>query len=271
MHINEFIDNLKYQVSEMRYQYFIKNWKEIFKNGSDIAIQDFLSNDKTKHNVKQLKHKHPNQFSFIHQELAKAIKDNNLDLTQQLINVGLDVNSPTIFTHFLDNVRLFKKEKTLPMLDILLEGGLIIYNENYQRYQTSPIHNVLETIELFKYHSNNKKVEYLNEESDSAYFNENTLYCILKKFTSKMSKINQNENENLVYLALNTKSQTIIKEVMSLPCITYEYIQKGLDKIDDKISHYAIVDEILAFSEKKLLEKNININDEKKSKKLSKI
>lgn len=250
---------------------FTKIWKNVFKTNSSEQINAFLDSEKTKRRIKKLKHYNEDLYYFIHEQLEKAVLDNDINRTKKLIEVGLDVNiNAHLFSHFIKNATRLKSKEILPMLSILVEGGLKIYHENYEKYHTSAIHNILEAIELYKYHNFDRQINYLSKSEDEKYMKINSLFSSLMILKEKIQTVNLHENENLVYLALKTKSQMVIKEIIDMPCITHEYIQKALEKIEDDESS-KVLDEILVVSEKKLLEIQLADNSKDNIKKFAKI
>lgn len=254
------IKEFQYQSREILAQIFTNTWHDILQSENLEKIDAFLTNPKTKKRVSKIKKYNEGSFYFMNMDLAKAVGDNDIERTKKLINVGLDINlEPTLFANFLRNSKKLKEKEVLSMLDLLLENNLNIYKENYKKYEISPIHNVLESIALHKYFEHNRKIEYFSKEDDERFIKNSTYYLIFKILKDKINSVSLAEDENLVELALKTKSQIIIKDVLKLPYISYEYIQKGLQKVEDN-EDVNMIDEFLVLIEKKRLESNISLS-----------
>lgn len=249
MNFHKFI----HQIDNISVQMFLKTWKDTLKTNDIVKIEVFLNDSKTQDMVQKVKNYDESDFWFLHQNLRTYVSNNDLNMVKNLIHVGLDINLDLpMVLEFFQSINRHKKENVLVMMELLIEGGLNLYNSNYKPWGVSPIHNVLFDIQNDKYHHFNKSLPYLSEQDDNKFIQNHVLYDILKLIKKQISHISLNDEENLVSLAIETKSQAVMREIVSMPNMTYEYIQIGLKKANNSEA-YPIIDSFWAEIEKNRL------------------
>lgn len=260
---------------------FLKEFDRITKSNNDVEIESFLNEEKTHYFIEKIKHTshHYHGLYFTLQNFIHKAKPN---LIKKAIDAGLDINyqSVPLFSAIFEAPDKSQIDK---VGQVFLDCGFDINQLTlHPKNALAPIHYVLK--ELSYLDLRHKKMYYTginingkrrkpfyNEEDDKSLTKISPSYKLLHLLIKKGIDLHQPRQANVITFALDTRSKIVIKDMLSLKGITWEYIQTGLAESKEKNIFSNEVDELIEkhciHLEKKQLEEKFSMPQNQPTKK----
>ena len=269
---------------------FIKKFNELIQSNDLKNITHFCHHKKTLFLVEKIKQTDPKTFQSLHAPIISLINQGKISIIEQLLLTGLDIScSPRLSIElFNEMIKCHKKLSftLITLFQLFVAHGFDmnqLRNEGSGNY-VSPVHKTL--IEIKKqanqfrfegkgksgtiYESGIRKLTFFNDNEEYDFIKNNVLYYLLMHMKKEGIKVEQFLEKNLITLAIETKSKSVITAMLTIDAMTEEYVQKGIKEVQEKnIYSTQILEFVMTEYEKTRLESLVaktKSNQEKKIK-----